>query len=85
VVGTKLQLEPVGGAALRAGHDAGVGDQHVDAVVAVGDIPVGERPNRLQRGQVGLVEINLGGARLGKGGTRLVDVAHHTDDVCSAC
>ena len=45
VVRAELRLEPVGGRALGARHDPGVGDEHVEPVV-VGEHAVGERPHR---------------------------------------
>ena len=41
VVGAELHLEAVDGGALRAGHHAGVGDEHVEHRVVL-DEPVGE-------------------------------------------
>ena len=52
VVRAELQLEPVVGGALRAGHDPGVGDEHVERPGG----PRGSRRRRADAVQVGQVE-----------------------------
>ena len=83
VVGTELELEPVRGRAPRRVHQAGVVDQQVDPVV-VAEQFVGGRPYRAQRGQVQLLNADVGGGMHrhdpGGGVLALVDTAdgeHH--------
>ena len=74
-------LEPVGRRALRAGHDAGVGDEHVEAVV-VGEHAVGERPHRRQVGEVERAQLvrRRVDAGIGRGAAlALVEVADAED------
>jgi hypothetical protein len=80
VVGTELELEAIGRRGLGTGHDPGVGDQHVDAVVAVGVEPVGEAPDRRQGRQVGLVDVDAAGACVVEVPPRLVQVADDAHD-----
>ena len=60
---------------VRDGHDAGVVDQHVDAVD-----PVGELPHRRQVLQVELAHLDVAG-HLPGGGFALAGVAHGQDDL----
>ena len=59
VVGAELELEAVGGGALRAGHDPGVADQDVDGP-AVGKVARREGPHAGQRREVQLPQLEVG-------------------------
>ena len=80
VVGAELHLEAVAGGGLGARHDPGVGDQHVDAVVPVSDELVCEGPDRLERGEVCPVQLDVLRSGLVQSGPRPVEVADHTGD-----
>ena len=72
--------KPSAGRPLRARHDAGVGDQHVEHPT-VGDEAVGARPDRCQRGEVGLAHLDAGlDACGGEGRLGLGHVAGDADD-----
>ena len=73
VVGADLALEAVDGLRVRHGHDAGVVDQHVDAVDAVGEFA-----HRRQVLQVELAHLDVAGHARG-GGVALRGVAHGED------
>ena len=60
MVGAELHLETVGGLAAGDGHDAGVVEQDVEAVVA-GTEAIGEGRHRRQVGQVERFEGHVGG------------------------
>ena len=62
VIGAELGLEPVGGLAERAGHDAGVGDDEVE-LLAVGEERVGAGAHAGERGQIELDELEAAAVR----------------------
>jgi hypothetical protein len=80
MVRAELQFEPVlGGLPLRRRHHTGVVDQHVDRS-AFGDEVFTKGGNAFQRGEVHLLERQLGGrirlGDLGRSGVPLFDAAH---------
>ena len=83
MVGAELGLEAVGGLALGAGHDAGVGDDHVERL-AGRDQGVGAGADAGQRGQVELDQLEpaavgrLGADAVGRA-LGLVQVARGAD------
>ena len=56
VVGAELGLEPVGGLALWAGHDAGVGDDKIERLAVV-DQRVGADAHAVQRREIKLDQL----------------------------
>ncbi len=80
VVRPELQLEPVRRGRLRAPHDPCVGDQHVDAVMAIRDERVGDSSDRVQRRQIGLVQLDPRGADVVQRDPGPVEVADDAGD-----
>ena len=78
----ELQLVAVGRAQLRAGHDAGVRDEQVEARPR-GEDAVGERPHRRQRREVDLLDDDGAGVRARERTPCLGDVADRGDHRCA--